>query len=244
MQSRILLVMAVACWPFLPACGSAEQPRQDAQAMAPDLGVKDSPLASDKPLAQDAPFVAESASEAATPPRDARDQQDAQFQTDVLDAPAVDGPAPAVDAPTFAVDAAPPTADGGARIDARTIAGPDGASLLLVDYCLPIRALPANGGSLCPATVDLAIVATPSARVLRCSQGPYLYFPNAQSSGSSVSCYYDPASRQLFSIIIASDTASVCSDQPDTASFIHAVYGQSVTCSGLTPLVVDAGSGQ
>lgn len=164
---------------------------------------------------------------------------------DASDAKVSDSPPQPVDAPTASADV--PPSDGGSTVDGYFFKSVDGRVFQLVDYCLPILPLPTEGGRSCPTTADDAMVAAkvdayppwaPSPMVARCSEGPFVYVPSLGTA-----CYYDPGSRTLISIITGEDTPSACG-QSGTASFIYAVYGQYVSCTGLTSIAVDAGSGQ
>jgi hypothetical protein len=93
------------------------------------------------------------------------------------------------------------------------------------------------------AKVDAYVPWAPYAMVERCAEGPLVYLPYGRSAGAATACYYDPGSRALVSIITGEDTPSACG-QSGTASFVYGVYGQYVTCTGLTSIAIDAGSGQ
>jgi len=164
---------------------------------------------------------------------------------DTSDVEVSDGPSQPVDAPPARADV--PLSDGGSTADGYFFKSVDGRLFQLVDYCLPILPLPTDGGRSCPTTADDAMVAAkvdayppwaPSPTVARCSEGPFVYVPSLGTA-----CYFSSGSRQLISITHVEDTPSACG-QSGTASFTYAVYGQFVTCTGLTPIAVDAGSGQ
>jgi hypothetical protein len=128
---------------------------------------------------------------------------------------------------------------------------PDGRVLTLVDYCKPIKPLPATGRS-CPATFDEAIAQAAtrldasmswySAKVWACSDGHSMYTPY----GAGTTCHYDRATKQLLAIINGDDTPYPC-EQSDTASYVYTVYGQWLTCAAGTAIpfggsAIDAGA--
>jgi len=224
--SALLVLLSLPLW--LAACTSSKRQNQDGPTMA------------DVPSAADGHIPSE----------------------DAFNAGGADGPFVPADMPPTAVDTPPPSFDGpavdgsvldvGSTLDGQYTSSPDGRRFLLVDYCLPILPVPADGGRECPATVDDAIAATrvdggspgvPSPALHRCTEKVLVYLPYGPYAGGGAVCYYDESSRALIAIIVGWDTPTVC-DQTDTAAFIYKVYGQLMTCTESTPIAVDAGSGQ
>jgi hypothetical protein len=158
----------------------------------------------------------------------------------------IDGGQP--DLPLTPVDAPPAgSADGGPQADAQWITIVDGRRLQLVEYCPPIKPLPAdlkNNSYRCTETfAEAAAIAAQSPdafsapAVERCLEGALVYYPQRWSG---TVCTYSADTGRLISIRYSIDTPAVCG-VGDLAAYTVSVYGELVECSRTLPIAVGGG---